>query len=97
MRIGCKGYMKVKLDPKEVRWFFDTIYLKHNHQLHPEKRMTRFMCSHKSMEDGAKNLMEVMTRAGVQHQAQINVMSELYKRLDKWTFKERDMRNRLNK
>jgi hypothetical protein len=61
MRIGCKGHVKVKLDPKEGRWFFDAINLNHNHQLHPEKRMTHFMRSHKSMEDGVKNLMEVMT------------------------------------
>ncbi len=58
MRIGCKGHVKVKLDPKEGRWFFD-------HQLHPEKRMTHFMRSHKSVQDGVKNLMEVMTWARV--------------------------------
>jgi hypothetical protein len=40
--------------------------------------------------------MDVMTRAGVQHQAQMNVMSELYNERDKWTFKERDMRNRFD-
>jgi hypothetical protein len=56
--------------------------------------MTCFMHSHKTMEDGVKNLMEVMTRAGVQHQAQMNVMSELYRGWDKWTFTEQDMRNR---
>jgi hypothetical protein len=66
--------------------------------------MTCFMCSHKNMEDGVKNLMEVMTRAGVQHQAQMNVMTELYDGRDKWaftgwdkwTFIEWDMRNRYN-
>jgi hypothetical protein len=47
--------------------------------------MTRFMRSHKSMEDGVKNLMEVVTRTGVQHQAQMNIMSELYGGQDKWT------------
>jgi hypothetical protein len=78
MRIGCKWHVKMKLDPKEGRWFFDAIDLNHNHQLHPEKQMTRFMRAHKSMEDEVKNLMEVMIRAGVQHQAQMNVMSELY-------------------
>jgi hypothetical protein len=78
MRIGCKGHVKVKLDLKERRWFFDAIDLNHNHQLHLEKRMTHFMCSHKSMEDGVTNLMEVMTRVGVQHQAQMNIMSESY-------------------
>jgi hypothetical protein len=94
MTIGCKGHVKVKLDPKEGCWYFDAIDLYHNLQLHPEKRMTRFMQSHKSMEDGVKNLMEVMTRTGVQHQAQMNLMSELYGRRDKRTFIERDMRNR---
>jgi hypothetical protein len=94
MRIGCKGHVKVKLDPKEGCWYFDAIDLNHNHRLHPEKRMACFMHSHKSMEDGVKNLMEVMTRARVQHQAQMNVMSELYGGWDKWTFTERNMRNR---
>jgi hypothetical protein len=56
--------------------------------------MARFMRSHKIMEDGVKNLMEVMTQARVQHQALMNVMSELYGGQDKWTFTERDMRNR---
>jgi hypothetical protein len=96
MRIGCKGHVKVKLDPKEGCWYFDAIDLYHNHQLHPEKRMTHFMCSHKSMEGGVKNMMEVMTWTGVQHQAQMNVMSELYDRRDKWTFTKWDMRNRYN-
>jgi hypothetical protein len=96
MRIGCKGHVKVKLDPKEGRWFFDAIDLNHNHPLHPEKLMTCFMHSHKSMEDGVKNLMKVMMRAGVQHQAQMNVMSELYSGRDKWTFTEWDMRNRFD-
>jgi hypothetical protein len=94
MRVGCKAHVKVKLDPKVGCWYYDAIDLDHNHQLHPKKRMTHFMHSHKNMEDGVKNLMEVMTRAGVQHQAQMNVMSELYEGWDKWTFTERDMRNR---
>jgi hypothetical protein len=96
MRIGCKGHAKMKLDPKEGCWYFDAIDLYHNHQLHLEKRMTHFMCLDKSMEDGVKNMMEVMTRAGVQHQAQMNVMSELYGGHHKWTFTELDMRNRYN-
>jgi hypothetical protein len=58
--------------------------------------MTHFTHLHKNIEDGVKNLMEVMTRVGVQHQAQMNVMSELYGGRDKWTFTERDMRNRYN-
>jgi hypothetical protein len=94
MRIGCKGHVKVKLNPKEGCWYFDAIDLYHNHQLHPEKRMTCFMRSHKIMEDGVKNLMEVMMRTRVQHQALMNVMSELYDGWDKWTFTEGDMSNR---
>jgi hypothetical protein len=58
--------------------------------------MTRFMRSHKSMEDVVKNLMEVMMQAGVQHQAKMNIMSELYGGQDKWTFTERDMKNRFD-
>jgi hypothetical protein len=54
MRIGCKSHVKVKLDPKEGCWYYDAIDLYHNHQLHPEKQMTRFMHSHKNMEDGVK-------------------------------------------
>jgi hypothetical protein len=80
MRIGCKGHVKVKLGPKEGCWFFDAIDLKHNHQLHLEKWMTCFKHSHKGMEDRVKTLMEVMTQAEVQHQAQMNMMSELYGR-----------------
>jgi hypothetical protein len=78
LQIGCKGHMKVKQDPKEGCWYLDIVDLKHNHQLHPEKRMVHFMCAHKRMEDGVKNLMDVMTRDGVAHQAQMNVMLKLH-------------------
>jgi hypothetical protein len=56
--------------------------------------MTCFMRSHKNMEDGVKTPMEVMMWAGLQHQAQMNIMLEFYGGHDKWTFMERDMRNR---
>jgi hypothetical protein len=52
------------------------------------------MRSNKKMEDGVKNLMNVMTRAGVKHQAQMHVMSKLHSGRDKWTFAERDMKSR---
>jgi hypothetical protein len=94
MQIGCKGHVKVKLDVKGNYWFFDILTLEHNHPLRPKPRMIRFMCAHKVMEDGIKNLMGVMTRAGVQHQAQMIVMSELHGGWDSLTFTERDMRNR---
>jgi hypothetical protein len=44
------------------------------------------------MEDGIKNLMNMMTHAGVQHQAQMNVMSELHGGRDNWQFTERDIK-----
>jgi hypothetical protein len=65
MRICCKSHVKVKLDPNVGCWYYNAIDLYHNHKLHPEKQMTRFMHSHKKMEDGVENLMEVMTRARV--------------------------------
>jgi hypothetical protein len=68
MRTQCKGYVKEKMDPKEGCWFFNIVILNHNHQLNQEKRMTRFIHAHKTMEDGVKNLKSVMTRAGVHHQ-----------------------------
>jgi hypothetical protein len=37
MRTGCKGHVKVKMDPKEGYLFFDIVVLNHNHQLHTEK------------------------------------------------------------
>jgi hypothetical protein len=46
MRIGCNGHVTLKLDPKEGSWFFDVIDSKHDHQLHPEKRMIHFMRLH---------------------------------------------------
>jgi hypothetical protein len=36
------------------------------------------MRSHKCLEDGIKNLMDVMTRAGVPHATQMNVMLDLH-------------------
>jgi hypothetical protein len=94
MRIGCKCHVKVKLDVKGNYWFFDILALEHNHLLSTATRMVHFMRAHKVMEDGVKNLMQVMTRAGVPHQAQSNVMSELHGGRDNWTFMERDLRNR---
>jgi hypothetical protein len=75
IRVGCKTEVKVKLDTKGNYWYYDIVTLIHNHKLHPESQMVRFMRSHKNMEDGIKNLMNMMTRVGVQHQAQMNVMS----------------------
>jgi hypothetical protein len=94
MRVGCKAHVKVKLDTKENVWYFDLLELNHNHRLVPDKRMVCFMRSHKFMEDGVKNIMEIMTRSGVPHAAQMNVMTELHGGRDNWTFTERDMRNR---
>ena len=94
MRRGCKTEVKVKLDTKEKYWFYDIVMLEHNHMLRPDPRMIRFMHSHKNMEDGIKNLMNIMTRAGVQHQAQLNVMTELHGGRNKWMFTERDIKNR---
>jgi hypothetical protein len=75
IRVGCKTEVKVKLDTKGNYWYYDIVTLIHNHKLHPESQMVRFMRSHKNMEDGIKNLMNMMTHVGVQHQAQMNVMS----------------------
>jgi hypothetical protein len=94
MRVGCKAKVKVKLDTKENYWYYDIVTLLHNHKLHPESRMARFMRSHKNMDDGIQNLMNMMTRAGIQHQAQMNVMSELHGGRDNWQFIERDVKNR---
>jgi hypothetical protein len=78
VRIGCKGHLKAKLDKKEGYWYYDIVDLKHNHKLTPNKRMVHFMRSHKCLEDGIKNLMDVMTRAGVPHATQMNVMLDLH-------------------
>jgi hypothetical protein len=56
--------------------------------------MVRFIRSHKCLEDGIKNLVDVMTRAGVPHATQMNVMSDLHGGRDNWTFVEQDFRNR---
>jgi hypothetical protein len=37
-----------------------------------------------------------LRRAGVHHQAQMNVMSKLYGGRDNWRFSEREMRNRFD-
>jgi hypothetical protein len=66
-----------KLRTHENMGIYDNVVLTHNHNLSPDARMVRFMRAHKNMEDGIKNLINIITRAGVQHQAQMNVMSEL--------------------
>jgi hypothetical protein len=94
MREGCKAEVRVKLDTKGNYWYYDIVTLLHNHKLHPESRMVHFMRLHKNMEDGIKNLLNLMTHAGVQHQAQMYVMSELHGGRDNWQFSERDVKNR---
>jgi hypothetical protein len=94
MRVGCKAEVKVKLDTKANNWYYDIVTLIHNHKLHPESRMVRFMRSHKNMEDGIKNVMNMMTHVGVQHQAQMDVVSELHGCRDNWQFTGRDVKNR---
>jgi hypothetical protein len=66
-----------KLRTHKNMGIYDNVVLTHNHNLSPDARMVRFMRAHKNMEDGIKNLINIITRAGVQHQAQMNVMSEL--------------------
>jgi hypothetical protein len=68
MWVGCKSEVKVKLDTKGNYWYYDIVTLLPKHKLHPESRMVRFVRSHKNMEDGIKNLMNMMT-PGVQYQA----------------------------
>jgi hypothetical protein len=58
--------------------------------------MVCFMHSHKCLKDWMNNLMDVMTRAGVQHSAQMNMMSDLHGGRDNWMFMERDFRNRFD-
>jgi hypothetical protein len=65
--------------------------------MNPEMRMVSFMRAHKNMEDGLTNLMHVMTRARIQYQAQINVLSELHGGTENWVFTERDIKNRYSK
>jgi hypothetical protein len=93
-RIGCKGHLKAKLDRKGDYSYYDIVDLKHNHKLTPDKRMVYFMRSHKCLEDGIKNLMDVMTCAEVPHIAQMNVMSDLHGGRDNWTFTEQDFRKK---
>jgi hypothetical protein len=90
MRVGCIDEVKVKFNAKENYWYYDIVTLLHNHKLHPESWMVHFMRSHTNIEDGIQNLMSMMTRAGVQHQAHMNVMSELHGGRDNWQFIERD-------
>jgi hypothetical protein len=52
--------------------------------------MVRCMCSHKCLEHGIKNLIDVMTRVGVPHAAQMNVISGLHGGRDNWMFTEQD-------
>jgi hypothetical protein len=94
MRVGCRGCMKLKLDVKWQYWYCDSPELKHNHPLHPDSCMVCYMWSHKRMEDGVENLMNVMRRVGVEQQVQMHVISELHDRKENWTFTERDMKNR---
>jgi hypothetical protein len=96
MRVGCKAEVKVKLDTKGGYWYIDIVSLKHNHKLNLEAPMVHFMRAHKRLEDGLHNMVNIMTRAGVQHQAQMNVMTELHDGRDKWMFTERDIKNRYN-
>jgi hypothetical protein len=67
MRVGCKAEVKVKFDTRGNYWYYDIVTLLHNHKLHLESRMVCFMRSHKNMEDGIKNLMNMMTRVCVQY------------------------------
>jgi hypothetical protein len=43
MRVGYKGRMKVKLDVKGQYWYYDILELKHNHPLHLDSGMVRYM------------------------------------------------------
>jgi hypothetical protein len=53
-----------------------------------------FHADTENMEDGVKNLMHVMTRADVPHQAQMNVLSELHGGRENWMFTEQHIKNR---
>jgi hypothetical protein len=61
--------VKVKKDVKYNFWYFDHVQEAHNHKLEPSARMTRYMHTHKHMEDGISNIFNIMTKNRVPHQA----------------------------
>jgi hypothetical protein len=85
--------VKVKKDVKHNFLYFDHVQEAHNHKLEPSARMTRYMHTHKHMEDGISDIFNIMTKNGVPHQVVLNVMSDLYDGRHMWGFIEKDIKN----
>jgi hypothetical protein len=63
-RCGCLAYVKVKKDVKQNFWYYDHVQEVHNHKLEPSARMTRYMHTHKHMEEGIRDIFNIMTKKG---------------------------------
>jgi hypothetical protein len=50
-RCGCPACVKVRKDVKHNFWYYDNVHEAHNHKLEPSTRMTRYMHTHKHMEE----------------------------------------------
>ncbi|KAJ1279180.1 hypothetical protein BS78_04G135400 [Paspalum vaginatum] len=92
-RTGCRAEVRVKYSKEKNVWYFDNVYLDHNHKLQPEARMTTYMRAHKTRDEGIMNLLNIMSSSGVPHQVVVNVMAHLHGGRNNITFKEKDMRN----
>jgi hypothetical protein len=85
--------VKVKKDVKHNFWYFDHVQEAHNHKLEPSASMTRYMHTHKHMEEGISDIFNIMTKNEIPHQAVLNVMSDLYDGQHMWGFTEKDIKN----
>jgi hypothetical protein len=92
-RWGYPAYVKIKKDVKHNFWYFDHVHEAHNHKLEPSARMTRYMHTHKHMEDDISDIFNIMTKNRVSHQAALNVMSDLCDGRHMWGFTEEDIKN----
>jgi hypothetical protein len=63
-RCGYPTCVKVKKDVKQNFWYYDHVQEAHNHKLEPSTWMTRYMHTHKHMEEGISDIFNIMTKVG---------------------------------
>lgn len=93
-RIGCKAFMKLKINIKDGTAHVERVMLEHNHPLSRMPSLDAFMKSHKNFDSSLMELIDAMQTSKVPHNALMNVLSEMHGGHQNIQFTARDLKNR---
>ncbi|CAM0150130.1 unnamed protein product [Urochloa decumbens] len=93
-RCECKAFVKIKWNQKKDYWFFERVRLEHNHQLNPSPSVKQFLRTQKNKDPIVMEIVDQMHRCDASHNTTVNVLSEIFRGRQNFTFNEMDLKNR---